>query len=448
MFFTIEDDHRDVVATGTEPDYPRTDHRAFQPPPVVGGGDRVTMVASRLLHLFARMSARPVSPERAAHLTLAASRTILPTAGGTLLTHHKGSWHAHPDSAVVPAAAISAYFNGVGLPDPLADPDTAAVSVPLADWLEHADAEALAPASTVLMVPGRIAGEMAGLLVLFFDGEPSLTPRQGDLLCDVATLGAQAVLRAVESEEKPAPIPAVESAHDDGVAARLGDLLVESSGPANVGGIAGGIAHEINNPLQIIMGKIQIARIRKDPGAILDTLEEQAMRITRLVRGLLMIARGATESSETLIDVKGTILNTLDLLANPLRKSGLDLSTNLEGRVSGTWGNPGKLQQLILTLLVQAQKRMPEGGTLHLDARTEDERIVIHVSDSGDGPREACGQPGNWRALWEVDLEAGRRLAETFGGELIVRRDGDATHVSASLPVRRPPVRTGMEWPG
>ncbi len=153
---------------------------------------------------------------------------------------------------------------------------------------------------------------------------------------------------------------------------------------ATVGEIAGGVAHEINNPLQIIMGKIQLAKVSEEATDALEIIEMQAMRIATIVRGLLTISKQNGSNRSEYIEVNKLIENTLNLMRTQLEKRGIKIVTDLGDSAPIIVGNSVNLQQILLNFIISSKKRMPSGGLLFVKTGSNPTGwLIIEVRDTG-----------------------------------------------------------------
>jgi len=169
----------------------------------------------------------------------------------------------------------------------------------------------------------------------------------------------------------------------------------------NLGLLAAGIAHDLNNVLAPITMIPSLLRQRlQDPldGQMLDVLEQSAVRASDLVRQILGFARGAAGQRHVL-QVKYILRDLVGLLSETFPKN-IVIEDSWEGDLWPVYGFPTQLHQIILNLCINARDAMPGGGTLRLRAqnRVLDELaaatlegsragdwVVITVEDFGTG---------------------------------------------------------------
>jgi signal transduction histidine kinase/CheY-like chemotaxis protein len=171
------------------------------------------------------------------------------------------------------------------------------------------------------------------------------------------------------------------------------DQLVQSEKTRALGAIAGGIAHEFNNLLAIILGKTQLALERADSSDVrgdLAVIEGAAWRAADTVRRLQAFALPRSDGNMFAVDVKILIADIVTairaLCADEAEPRGVEVdvvSDVAEG--AALQGSLIELQEAIMSVVRNALDAMPGGGRLSIAARTREERVEISVSDTGAG---------------------------------------------------------------
>jgi two-component system NtrC family sensor kinase len=164
---------------------------------------------------------------------------------------------------------------------------------------------------------------------------------------------------------------------------------------AQIGEMTATVAHELVNPLAIILGNTDIAlktepvdpaRMRK----IIEKIQESATRMLGIVRGLRDHARQVETESER-IDIGKTLSEVCDMIRPMHSRDGILLELDLAADLPCIIGNKGKLQQILLNLLQNASDAT-EGKhprKISLTAHCQDGRLQISVKDNGSGiPQE------------------------------------------------------------
>lgn len=161
-----------------------------------------------------------------------------------------------------------------------------------------------------------------------------------------------------------------------------------------VGQLAGGVAHEINNPLTAVLGQAQILMAKMpqtDPSyAQLAKIENAALRCKKIVRGLLDFSRPNQSTFED-INANDVLLATLDLCEADLKKAKVTVEKKFGKNLPGIQGSSSELQQVLLNLVNNAIQAMPRGGTLTIDSHVTNEPITLVERRKGMGPRKIAG---------------------------------------------------------
>lgn len=158
---------------------------------------------------------------------------------------------------------------------------------------------------------------------------------------------------------------------------------------ASMGTLAAGVAHEINNPLAIILGFSDMLLEKAKPGSneydMLKTIEKHALNAKRVVENLLSFAR-YTEHKEEFIDINSNIKTVLDVVENTLKLNNISLNCQLSDKLPKVKADAGEMQQVFLNIINNAIHAMKGGGTLTVTTELSDsERVVIRFADTGHG---------------------------------------------------------------
>ncbi len=162
--------------------------------------------------------------------------------------------------------------------------------------------------------------------------------------------------------------------------------------------LAAGIAHELNNPISIILGFSGLLLEKVDPGCQaqkdLQAIERQGQNCRQVVDNLLSFSR-IKEDVRGLVDINQVIERLMTVVGPGLEARGITCECSLFDNLPHGPGNPQKWQQLILNLITNAKTAMPSGGTLKIwtTLRTQGKGIEIGFQDTGSGiPEEHLGR--------------------------------------------------------
>jgi len=165
------------------------------------------------------------------------------------------------------------------------------------------------------------------------------------------------------------------------------DRLVQSEKLAGIGRLAAGVAHEINNPLAVILGYTRLLRKKADGSLAEDlkVIEEETVRARDIVEGLLDLSRPLPASREQ-VDLR----EICDEVVARLREAtGAGRAHILvEGRGS-ILGNPSKLRQVLANLVRNGTEAAGPGGKVTVRVSEEPSSIRVEVDDTGPGIDEA-----------------------------------------------------------
>ena len=207
--------------------------------------------------------------------------------------------------------------------------------------------------------------------------------------------------------------------------------LLRSEKLAAVGQLTASIAHEINNPIAVIQGNLDLVRTQLPPEAELTVRDElrlidtQVERMRLIVTQLLQFARPAEYAGYiTPVDTQRVVQDCLVLVGHLLSRTRIEVQRHF-GANRHPAMNANELQQVLVNLMVNAIHAMPEGGRLDLDtADVGDDVVEITVADTGPGldaelmdqlfqPFVTRKKDGTGLGLW-----ISRTLVQRYGGDL------------------------------
>ncbi len=170
---------------------------------------------------------------------------------------------------------------------------------------------------------------------------------------------------------------------------KLEETLQQSEKLSSIGLLAAGVAHEVNTPLtgvssytQMLLGMIP----ETDPKhALLQKMHKQTERASNIVGNLLNFSRTGNTTEFTEIDINKLLNDTLQLLEPQMRKSQVEVIKNYADVPPKIFGNAGKLQQVFTNLILNARDAMLGGGKITLNTDSDDEQIIVEVTDTGEG---------------------------------------------------------------
>lgn len=216
--------------------------------------------------------------------------------------------------------------------------------------------------------------------------------------------------------------------------------LMQTEKLATMGTLAGGIAHEINNPLAAILANVQLLRLEIEDEEQLESveiIETGAKRCKHIVEGLLNYARAAHPEQHSL-SVNQIMHDTLDMLGHQLRHANIAIDLQF-GDITPVLGVATEIGQVFTNLIVNAtdailELRGPKGpGLLTIRSGQQGRLIWMEVEDDGPGIAEhvirkvfdpffTTKQVGKGTGL---GLSVSQQIAASLGGHLEVRTAPD-----------------------
>ena len=168
-------------------------------------------------------------------------------------------------------------------------------------------------------------------------------------------------------------------------------MLLQTEKMAAVGQLAGGVAHEINNPMGVIMGFAQsiVKRINASDPLFppLKSIEREAIRCKKLVENLLIFSRTGKAQVE-LIDLNQTIDEPLSLIVAQAKVKNIEIIKTYDPDLPYIMVNKNQIQQVIVNLCNNAIDAMPNGGRIAINTKQTGPQITIEISDTGQGITE------------------------------------------------------------
>ena len=228
------------------------------------------------------------------------------------------------------------------------------------------------------------------------------------------------------------------------------EQLIQSEKLAAIGTLVSGVAHEINNPLGNILGRVQLLqREAADDGSKRDlqSIRDECARAIRIVRNLLAFTR-KHEPEMTLVSLNDLLNEVLELRAYELRVNDIELRSDFQADLPKISADPHQLQQVFLNLVINAEQAMTAAhGRGVLSVTTQRVGEALHVVVVDDGPGIPDGLVSKifdpFFTTKEVGAGTGLGLSVCYGivkehgGELLVEsEEGKGTTFTVELPLR------------
>lgn len=285
---------------------------------------------------------------------------------------------------------------------------------------------------------------------------PAETPRNeiGEL---ARALGNMLKRLSENKEELQAHILSLERANREIREAQ--EEVIRSEKLASVGRLAAGVAHEIGNPVGIVLGYLDMlsregltAEERRD---FLGRMASEMTRVHEIIGQMLDFSRPSSGSPEQ-INVHAALYRTLDILRPQPMMEAVSLDLHLDAAEDRVLADPGQLQQVFLNIIMNAADALAEGRppggetgekTLAIESRNREKALEISFADNGPGVPEkdldrifdpffTSKEPGRGTGL---GLAVSYRIVEGLGGGIRAESaGGKGTTVTVTLPLLEP----------
>ncbi len=213
------------------------------------------------------------------------------------------------------------------------------------------------------------------------------------------------------------------------------EQLLRAEKLAAIGELAAGVAHEINNPIGVILGFSQvISRKLSDEHPLhkpLATIEKEALRCKSIVQNLLDFAR-RSEPALRPVDVKTVLEATCALVEHKFALHNVKIIKGYDPHLPEIMADDNQLQQVFVNIILNAYQAMPQGGELRIITRTVGRQVQILFSDTGMGiPSENVGRVFDpFFTTKEVGQGTGLGLSVSYG---IIEKHGGTIEVESRV---------------
>lgn len=168
--------------------------------------------------------------------------------------------------------------------------------------------------------------------------------------------------------------------------------LVQAAKLAAIGELAASVAHEVNNPTGIILGKVRLllagsrAELPEKVVTELEKVDRQVVRIADVTRRLLDFARPSPPTHRPAVDLNGVVDDCLALADDRIGREGIRVETARAAELPRVVADPQELRLALLNVLNNAVDAMPRGGVLGVATVARPEgRVAVEVRDTGSG---------------------------------------------------------------
>ena len=227
------------------------------------------------------------------------------------------------------------------------------------------------------------------------------------------------------------------------------EKLQETARLASIGELAAGVAHEVNNPLAVVLGFSQLVLDQDLPSSTKEDvvrIYEHAQRASKIMENLLAFARKYAPERRY-IDVTTAVANAIALKAHEFSVSNVDIIFDPSPDIPHTMADEHQLQQVFFNIISNAGEAMVEAhgmGTLHISAMQVGTKLRLSFTDDGPGisPENITKVFDPFFTTKEVGKGTGLGLSICYGiirehgGDIWAEsREGEGTTTHVELPI-------------
>jgi PAS domain S-box-containing protein len=190
-------------------------------------------------------------------------------------------------------------------------------------------------------------------------------------------------------QEKGSPIGALLTLRDAESVRRIQDEIELSRQMSASGRTTRGVAHEVKNPINAIVLHLQLLQTKlqqvdPDTRRHMDIIGNEIHRLDRVVQILVDFTRPRDLRLEE-IDLRRLLEDVLMLATPDAEQHGVSVKRTLGAEPLGVRVDPDLMKQAILNVVLNGMQAMPEGGTLSISARRDEDSVIAEISDQGVG---------------------------------------------------------------
>lgn len=229
------------------------------------------------------------------------------------------------------------------------------------------------------------------------------------------------------------------TARDITVVKQYQEKMIHSQKMEDLGRLAGGVAHEINTPLSIILGYAQLL-LKEVPAEDplkqdVAIIEKQAQVCRKIVSDLLSFSR-SSDKQKIRMDINDSIQEVIDLVEHIFRQNRIMIMQELDNQMPPIYGDKERLKQVWMNLFNNAADAIGKDGCIFIRSKlcAHRRRLVVFVADTGSGIEEE-----NLGRIFEpffttkpVDKGTGLGLSVIFG---IIKDHGGRISALSPVPV-------------
>jgi two-component system NtrC family sensor kinase len=164
--------------------------------------------------------------------------------------------------------------------------------------------------------------------------------------------------------------------------------LLQSEKLAAMGRLTSQIAHELNNPIYGIMNTLELLKTEVPPESkrrrILELSLSEIQRLSEMLRNMLSFSKPQEEARKR-ISLNELLEGILLMMERQMRESNIRVVLDLDHEIPEVMASTNQMRQVMLNMFKNAKEAMPHGGTLTVRTAKEDQKVSVHIQDTGVG---------------------------------------------------------------
>ncbi len=228
---------------------------------------------------------------------------------------------------------------------------------------------------------------------------------------------------------------------------KMREVLLQSEKLAAMGRLTSQIAHELNNPIFGIMNTLELLKTEIPPESkrrrILELSLSEIQRLSEMLRNMLSFSKPEEEARKQ-VNLNELVEGILLMMERQMRESNIKVETDFDQGVPSVMASTNQMRQVMLNMFKNAKEAMPNGGTLTVRTLKEDQKVFVHIQDTGVGiPEEIRNKI--FEAFFTtkqkvkgvgLGLSVCYGIIKDHGGEIKVEsEEGKGTTFIISLPI-------------
>jgi two-component system NtrC family sensor kinase len=169
---------------------------------------------------------------------------------------------------------------------------------------------------------------------------------------------------------------------------KIQQALLQSEKLAAMGRLTSQIAHELNNPIYGIMNTLELLKTEIPPESkrrrILELALSETQRLSEMLRNMLSFSKPEEEKRRP-IKMNELVEGILLVMEKQMKEVNIKVETSFDDGIPEVMASTNQMRQVMLNIIKNAKEAMPKGGTLTVRTSREDNKVLIHIQDTGIG---------------------------------------------------------------